>query len=233
MTEPQLRALGPTLTRFLDPYLFCCSYTQTFAHLHTYVRGLLSDLPRKTCEPIALQAGTPVRTLQEFLRDHDWDADAARDLLQQHLAGVLAALPDDGLGTVGLIDETSCAKQGTKTPGVQRQYLGCLGKVDNGLVTVPLGACRGRYKALLDGDLFLPETWSDDRPRCRQAGIPEEVAYRPKWRIALEQLDRARAHGGRLDLLTVHEGYGGRPGFAAGLDERGQRFVGEVPRTLS
>jgi DDE superfamily endonuclease len=57
----------------LDPFLFCCGYTQTFAHLNTCVRGLLSDLPRKSVEPIALRGGTPVRTLQEFLKDHAWD----------------------------------------------------------------------------------------------------------------------------------------------------------------
>lgn len=71
MTEQQLQALGPALADFLDRFLFCCGYTQTFAHLGTYVRGLLSDLPRKSVEPIALQAGTPVRTLQQFLKDHD------------------------------------------------------------------------------------------------------------------------------------------------------------------
>src|SRR3954447_9111130 len=233
MTEQQLRALGPALARYLDRFLFCCAYTQTFAPLGTYVRGLLSDLPRKTCEPIALQAGTPVRTLQEFLKDHDWDADQVRGLFQRHAAGVLAGLPDDGLGTVGLVDETSTAKQGTKTPGVQRQYLGCLGKVDNGIVTVHLGACRGKYKALLDGDLFLPEGWSDDRPRCRQAGIPDDVVHRPKWQIALEQLDRARGNGVALDWLTFDEGYGQVPAFLYALDGRGQRFVGEVPRTFS
>ena len=70
MTEQQLRTLEPALARFLDPLLFCCAYTQTYGHLGTYVRGLLSDLPRKSVEPIALQAGTAVRTLQEFLKDH-------------------------------------------------------------------------------------------------------------------------------------------------------------------
>src|SRR5215475_833950 len=105
MTEQQLHALGPALDRYLDRFLFCCAYTQTFAHLGTYVRGLLSDLPRKSIEPIALQAGTAVRTLQEFLKDHDWDADEVRDLFQRHAGGVLARLPDDGLGTVGLVDE--------------------------------------------------------------------------------------------------------------------------------
>src|SRR3982751_2131719 len=111
MTDKELRALGPALADYLDRYLFCCAYTQTFAHLGTYVRGLLSDLPRKTVEPIALKAGTPVRTLQEFLRDHDWDGDRVRQLHQQHTAQRLAAgdQPDE-LGTVGLIDETSALK---------------------------------------------------------------------------------------------------------------------------
>src|SRR5438034_8279091 len=134
MTEQQLRALGPALSRFLDDYLFCCGYTQTFAHLGTYVRGLLSDLPRKSVEPIALRAGTPVRTLQEFLRDHSWDVVAVRDLLQRHAAAALPAVTGDDLGTVGLIDETSAVKSGSRTPGVQRQYPGCVGKVQNGIV---------------------------------------------------------------------------------------------------
>ena len=83
MTEQQLQALGPALTRYLEPFLFCCGYTQTFAHLGTYVRGLLSDLPRKSVEPIALRGGTPVRTLQEFLKDHLWDFARLRDGLQE------------------------------------------------------------------------------------------------------------------------------------------------------
>src|SRR5438045_2442656 len=162
MTEQQLRALGPALADYLDPLLFCCGYTQTFGHLGTYVRGLLSDLPRKTVEPIALRAGTPVRTLQEFLRDHVWDAAAVRDRLQAHVAATLAGRPADDLGAVGLVDETSARKRGDRTPGVQRQYLGCAGKVDIGIVTVHLGVCHGRYKALLDADLFLPEAWAGD-----------------------------------------------------------------------
>jgi SRSO17 transposase len=233
MTEQQLADLGPALSDFLDRFLFCCGYTQTFAHLGTYVRGLLSDLPRKSVEPIALQAGTPVRTLQQFLKDHAWDAAAVRDQLQQHAAQLLPSVPGDDLGTVGLIDETSARKQGRKTPGVQRQYLGCLGKVENGIVTVHLGACRGTYKGLLDFELYLPRHWAEDRPRCREAGIPDDLTYRPKWQIALEQLDRAKARGIALDWLTFDEEYGKRPGFIEGLDQRQQRFVGEVPRSFS
>jgi SRSO17 transposase len=233
MTEQQLRDLGPALSAFLNRFLYCCGYTQTFAHMGTYVHGLLSDLPRKSAEPIALAAGTPVRTLQEFLKDHVWDCRAVRDLLQRHTADLLLRQPDDGLGTAGIIDETSVVKCGTLTPGVQRQYLGCVGKVQNGIVTVHLGVARGRFKSLVDAELYLPEGWAADRPRCRAAGVPDEVTYRPKWRIALERLDRARGNGVQLDWLTFDEGYGQRPAFLAGLDQRGQRFVGEVPRACS
>src|SRR5437899_12482834 len=124
MTEQQLDALRPALADFLDRFLFCCAYTQTFAHLGTYVRGLLSELPRKSVEPIALKAGTPVRTLQEFLRDHAWDFSSVRDRLATHAREQLARADDPaGLGAVGVIDETSLVNKGDKTPGRQEQYL--------------------------------------------------------------------------------------------------------------
>jgi SRSO17 transposase len=233
MTESELRRLSPALAKYLDEYLFCCGHTETFGHLGTYVRGLLSDLKRKTCEPIALKAGTAVRTLQEFLRDHVWSFEQARDRLQGHAATLLPRLPKDDLGNVGLVDETSAAKTGDKTPGVARQYLGCLGKVDNGIVTVHIGVCTGTFKALLDADLYLPKEWDEDRKRCRKAGIPDSVVYRPKWQIALEQLDRAKKNGITLDWLTFDEGYGACPGFLFELDDNKQAFVGEVPRSFS
>jgi SRSO17 transposase len=233
MTEEQLDALGPALEDFLRPYLFCCGYTQTFTHLHTYCRGLLSDLKRKTVEPIALASGCAVRTLQEFLRDHLWEYTAVRQRMQRHLAATLPSLPADDLGTVGLIDETSALKSGTKTPGVQRQYLGCVGKIANGIVTVHLGVCRGRYKTLCDAELFLSKDWAADADRRVAAGISPDTVYRPKWRIALEEVDRALANAVHLDWLTFDEEYGKAPQFVCGLDERSLAFVGEVPKSLS
>ncbi len=233
MTDEELDGLGSALDDFLRPYLYCCGYTQTFGHLHTYCRGLLSDLKRKSVEPIALASGCAVRTLQEALRDHQWQHSQVREQLQRHVAAELAGWPDDGLGNVGLVDETSALKSGAKTPGVQRQYLGCVGKIDNGIVTVHLGVCKGRYKTLLDAELFLPEDWAKDRNRCQAAGIPKDMAYRPKWRIALEEVDRARASQVSLDWLTFDEGYGMVPEFVRVLDDRELRFVGEVPKSLS
>src|SRR5439155_391301 len=87
--------------------------------LGVYCRGLLSNLPRKTAEPIALAAGTAVRTLQEFLKDHAWSYREARTTLQEHVATTLPTLPADDLGSVGLVDETGTVKKGTK-PGFLR-----------------------------------------------------------------------------------------------------------------
>jgi SRSO17 transposase len=233
MNEEQLDALGSALEDFMQPYLFCCGYTQTFTHLRTYCRGLLSDLKRKTVEPIALASGCAVRTLQEFLKDHRWDYNAVRQLLQRRLAATLAALPADDLGSVGLIDETSALKSGTKTPGVQRQYLGCVGKIANGIVTVHLGVCRGRYKTLCDAELFLSQDWAVDSARRIAAGIPQDMIHRPKWQIALEEVDRALANAVHLDWLTFDEEYGKAPEFVCGMDQRSLAFVGEVPKSLS
>lgn len=228
MTEDQVRAVGPAFARYLGGFERFFD-PRSVDHLRTYCRGLLTDLPRKSVEPIALASGTAVRTLQEFLRDYVWDRDGVRDELQRRVATHLAATPDP-LGTVGIADETSQVKKGAKTPGVQRQYLGCAGKVENGVVTVHVGVARGTYKTLLDADLFLPESWGNDRDRCRAADIPDDVVYRPKWQIALDQVRRAAANGVRFDWFTFDEGYGDKPGFLAGLEADRQVYVGEVPR---
>ena len=232
MTPEQIEALGPAFAQYLQQFLFCCGYTQTFDLLGVYCRGLLSDLQRKTCEPLALYSGVAVRTLQEFLKDHLWSYTQVRTVLQRHVADQLPIWPADDLGTVGIVDETGTRKKGTQTPGVQRQWCGELGKTENCIVTVHLGVARGRYKTLIDGDLFLPTSWDGDRGRCRQAGIPDDIHYRPKWRIALEQLDRVRANGVTLDWLTFDEGYGDKPGFLQGLGDRHLPYVGEVPKSF-
>jgi SRSO17 transposase len=232
MTPDQMIALGTAFAAFLRVFEICMEYRPTVEHLHSYCRGLLSDLPRKSIEPIALACGTAVRTLQEFLRDHVWDHFRMRDLLQQRLVRQPALSAADDLGTIGVIDETSTAKKGTKTPGVSRQYCGERGKVDNCVVTVHLAVVRGLFKTIIDAALFLPRVWSEDRPRCREAKIPDELVYRPKWRIALEQVARAVANGLTLDWLTFDEYYGGKPAFLHELEAQGRRYIGEVPRNF-
>lgn len=229
MTDSEITALGPASAAYLRRFRRCFRQDRTAAHFDTYCRGLLSDLPRKSVEPLALAAGTAVRTLQEFLATATWDHDAARVTLQRYLGEVLATVPADPLGTVGVIDETSARKWGGHTPGVQRQYLGCVGKLDRGIVTVHVGVTRGTFQALLDADLYLPKEWDADRDRCRAAGIPDGVRYRPKWRIALDQLARLEAADVRFDWLVFDEGYGAAVPMLRILNLAGRKFVAEVP----
>lgn len=233
MTEQEIARLGPEFGSYLGRYRSCFLQKRTAAHFDNYCRGLLSDLPRKSVEPIALAAGTAVRTLQEFLTTAAWEFGQMRDLHQRRLADDLALLPADPLGTVGVIDETSAVKKGDQTPGVQRQYLGCAGKVDNGIVTVHVAVAKGRFKALLDAELYLPADWDADRRRCRDAGIPDNVRYRPKWQIALEQLARLEQNGIEFDWLTFDEGYGSQMPMLRVLNMAKQRFVAEVPKSFA
>jgi SRSO17 transposase len=196
--------------------------------LTTYVNGQLSNLPRKSVEPIALAARAPPRTLQNFLSVLSWNHQAVRDRVAE-----VVCRDHAHPHAVGVIDETSDDKNGVKTPGVNRQGCGSKGKVENCIVTVHLAYATPDFHCLLDGDLYLPQDWSQDRQRCREAGIPEDVVYRPKWRIALELYDRAVAQGVRFKWLTFDEGYGSKPGFLRELVARRQGFVGEVPSTFT
>jgi SRSO17 transposase len=201
MDIPHIRKLKPKLRRFLKRFDDCFPRTDTRAHLPVYVSGQLSDIPEKSVEPIALHAGVPPRTLQEFLSQHCWDHDLLRDRLQHIVRDEHA-----GPHPIGIFDETSDVKKGDKTPGVQRQYCGAVGKKENCVVTVPLGYARDGFPCLLDGELYLPESWSQDRERCREAGIPDDMMYRPKWKIALGLYDRAVQNGLHFDWLTFDEG---------------------------
>ena len=228
MDIPQIRKLKPKLKKFLKRFDHCFPRKDTRAHLPTYISGQLSDIPEKSVEPIALNAGVAPRTLQEFLSQHHWDHDRLRDQLQH-----IVRDEHSGPHSIGIIDETSDVKKGDKTPGVQRQWCGSVGKKENCLVTVHLGYAREGFHCLIDGELFLPESWSDDRPRCREAGIPDAMVYRPKWKIALELYDHALKNGMHFDWMTFDEGYGSKPDFLRGLNARNQKFVGEVPRSFT
>jgi SRSO17 transposase len=225
MDAETILRIRPMLTAYLHAFDGCMGRITNRAHLQTYISGQLSDLDRKSVEPIADAAGVPPRTLQEFLSLLKWDEQAARDRLQRRVAG--------GHGhphSVGVIDETSFPKQGNKTACVQRQWCGTRGKKDNCVVSVHLGYVAGEFHTLLDGEPFLPEaTWHGNRVRCRAAGIPDDVVYRAKWKIALEQVQRALGNGVRFSWLTFDEGYGGKPPFLRGVDGLGQNYVAEIP----
>jgi len=221
-------SLRPRLCEFLSRFDDCFASRPTRKAFAGYITGQLSELPRKSMEPMADAAGVHPRSLQQLMSLYVWDEDQLRDRLQQYVA---QQHPSEH--SVGIVDETSVVKKGRHTAGVQRQHCGAVGKQENCVVTVHLGYTTPDFRTLIDGELFLPEeSWHQDRPRCRAAGIPDDVVYRPKWMIALEQLDRARRNGLRLRWLTFDEGYGGKPPFLRALDARGQDYVAEIPSSF-
>ena len=229
MDATTIMKLKPELTRFLHQFDHCFGRVTSRRYLDLYVEGQLSDLPRKSIEPMADALGVPPRNLQEFLGLYRWDEPAVRDGLQQYVAR-RHAHPQ----SVGVVDETSFVKKGKMTACVQRQHCGAVGKIENCVVSVHLGYATPEFYSLIDGELFLPEkTWQQDRDRCRQAGIPDEVVYRPKWQIALEQYQRAIANGLRFAWLTFDEGYGSKGPFLRELERLGQNYVAEVPSDFS
>jgi SRSO17 transposase len=193
------------------------------------VRGQLSNLQRKSVEPIALFNNIAPRTLQEFLASDVWDHRCARDRVQQ-----LIGRDHEDPKAIGILDDSGHPKSGHKTPGVRRQYCGRLGKLANCVVTVQLAfsSYDTGFRTMLDTEVFLPESWSNDRARCRQAGIPDDVVYRPKYHIALELLDRAAGNGVHREWITADSWYSEKPEFLAGLEQRQRRYVVEIPRNL-
>jgi len=207
----------------------CFARSEGRGHLQCYVGGQVSTLPRKCVEAMADAAAVPARTLQDFLATHTWDHERAIDGLQQ----IVAERHHDEQA-IGLIDETSFAKRGEKTVGVQRQYCGASGKIDNCMVSVALGyaSLRGDFRCTLDHRIFLPESWDADADRREEAGVPEDLHHQPKWKIALTMLERAQANGVRFAWLTFDEGYGNNVQFLEALDRMGQTYVAEVSPSM-
>ena len=229
MTAQQILSLKPALSRYLAEFDDCFAKHETRSHLKEYVQGQLSDLPRKSVEPMAHLAEVPPRTLQEFLSLSDWDQERLRGRVQQMVARDHG---DDQ--AIGIVDESGHPKKGNKTACVQRQYCGNTGKIDNCVMSVHLcyATNDNQFRTMLDSELFLPETSWADPERREEAGIPGSVVYRAKHRIALELLDRALSNGVRFGWITADEWYAGKPVFIAGLEKRHQRFVLETPKNL-
>ena len=169
-----------------------------------YVRGLLGDAERKNGWQLAEHLGEATPDgVQHLLARADWDADAVRDDLTRYVA--------DGLGHAGgvlVVDETGFPKRGDRSAGVQRQYCGSLGKVDNCQVGVFLGYVTPRGRALLDRTLYLPKEWVADRPRRKRAGVPKGTAFATKVELAEQLVARAVAAGVPARWVTADAVYG-------------------------
>jgi SRSO17 transposase len=182
-----------------------------------YLRGLLGNVGRKNGWQLAEHAGecTP-DGMQRLLSTADWDPELVRDDLRAYVVEHLGD-PD----AVLVADETGFLKKGTTSVGVQRQYSGTAGKVDNCQLGVFLAYASGKGRAMIDRELYLPERWTDDPERCRAARVPEQVGFRTKPQLAQRMLERALDAGVPAAWVTADEVYGGSPTLRQWLEGRG------------
>ena len=161
----------------------------------TYVNGQLGPLPRKNVERIALEAGVPPRTLQQFLGAYRWDEAQMQTRVRQ-----IVARDHAHPRALGIIDQTSFAKKGNKTVGVKRQWCGETGKVDNCVVTVHLSYAAESFATPIDGDLYLPKDWAEDEARRdqRRPVCPRALASDRSGKLHLTSLI---APGGTVSSL--------------------------------
>src|SRR6187399_2929837 len=190
-----------------------------------YLRGLLAPVGRKNGWQLAEAAGdrTP-DGMRDFLGRRRWDADAVRDDLRAY---VVEHLGDPG--AVLVLDEAGFVKKGTTSAGVQRQYSGTAGRVENCQVGVFCAYVTSRGRALIDRELYLPRSWIADRERCRQAGVPDEVEFATKAELARRMLGRAIDAGVPAAWVTADEAYGQDHKFRSWLEQRRTGYVVAVP----
>ena len=169
-----------------------------------YLRGLLGRVERKNGWQLAEQAGDATPDgVQRLLYNYRWDADLVRDDLRDYLVDHLGY--GDG---VLVVDETGFLKKGEKSAGVQRQYSGTAGRIENCQIGVFLAYAGAKGRALLDRELYLPQVWADDRERRREAGVPKSVRFRTKPQLAQLMLGRALKAGVPFAWFSGDEVYG-------------------------
>jgi SRSO17 transposase len=178
MTLKQIASLGKELAKFLALFACCFRRRPGFALMKTYVQGLLSSLPRKNVEAIALEFGKRPRTLQRFVESIKWDEPRVRDTCQRLVASEHAHEE-----AIGCIDESGTAKSGQHTVGAARQWLGSCGKVENGIVSVHLSYCAPGFQCLLDSEVYLAKEWTDDPARRKKVTFPTKLCSAPSRRL--------------------------------------------------
>lgn len=184
MTLQQIAALGKELAKFLALFTGCFRSRPGIALFKVYVKGLLSNVQRKNVEAIALKFGIAPRTLQRLIESIKWDEVCVRDECQRIVASEHAHEE-----ATGCLDESGTAKSGTETVGTARQWLGSLGKVDNGVVGVHLSYSTPGFQCLLDSELYLPEEYASDSVRRKKTMYPTTSCFAPSrrsvWRSSI------------------------------------------------
>lgn len=226
LAEEDIHQMVDELERYYQDFEPAFERCDQAAHGWVYLKGLLSDLPRKVTERIALRFGVNVRSLQHFIGQSPWSREG---MLQRHQARVVESLgEEDG---VLLVDESGMVKQGQHSVGVARQWCGSVGKVANSQVGVYLGYASRKGHSFLDARLYIPEEWFEEthqvpRQRC---GVPKERSYQTKPEITLELLEHARVRGELpFQWVAADELYGDSPAFRDGIAAFNKWYFAEV-----
>ena len=197
-------------------------------HGALYVQGLLLDGERKSIEPLAGRVpGANMQALQQLVGQSPWAWEPVRRLLAQRMEQELQP------AAAWIIDDTGFPKQGRHSVGVARQYSGTLGKVGHCQVAVAVHLSTTTESLPLDWALYLPQAWTGDIARCRQAGVPAPMPFRTKPELALELIDQLLAWGLRRQPVLADAGYGNNSEFRAGLARRGLQYMVGVESTTA
>src|SRR5256712_10171179 len=191
-----------------------------------YLQGLLAQVPRKNGWQMAEELGEAnAHGVQRLLEEADWDEEAVRDELRAY---VIEQLGEPG--GILVVDETGFVKKGKKSVGVARQYSGTAGRRENSQIGVFLSYASAKGHAFIDRALYLPEEWTQDRVRCREAGVPESVNFATKGELAQQMLARALAAGVRAEWVVADTVYG-YDQMRDWLESLHQKYVLAVPET--
>lgn len=225
MVEEHPATVLQRLRRWLEPFKSCFGHRAQLVSLQQYVEGLLSDSSRKSMQAMLARVTDPTsyQAFQHFITHAPWEAATLwRRLLQ--------VLPERR--GILILDDTGFPKQGTESPGVQRQYSGTLGKTGNCQVAVTAALWTRMRAWLLGAELYLPETWLTPERRAK-ARIPNRVAFQEKWRLALTLVRRVLAAGIRIDAVVADAGYGDVTALRIALDRLRLVYVLDVSKTLT
>jgi SRSO17 transposase len=240
MTGDEVRAAARRVVEWHGRFVRLFGRRESREHSLVYLKGLLSNLERKSVEPIALRfaqgsegdaaAQKEVVALQGFLTNSPWEAgDVFAEIQAVFAEEFVPSTSQWSIGTVGVVDESGFVKAGTQSVGVARQWCGRLGNTANCQVGVFLTGVTPAGVSLLDAQLFLTQEWIADRPRRKKTRVPNEVEFRTKPEIAVEMIRRTLAAGKvRFDWIIADELYGDSGGLLDALEAISQRYVLEV-----
>jgi SRSO17 transposase len=228
MTAKQMERCRQRLQGYLEEMLTPLGRSERRYWGNVYVRGLLLDGERKSAGAIATRLPEAnEQNLQQFLSQSPWVWEPVWHAMAGHIESAFSS-PE-----AWVLDDTSFPKKGSHSVGVQRQYCGALGKKANCQVAVSLHRTDGSGSSPLGFRLYLPEVWTDDWERCRQAGVPDSVGFQKKWELALDLIDQALVWGlGKPVAVLADSGYGDNGAFRQGLAQRGLSYAVAVTRDV-